>query len=133
MAVAAPGQPPRQYGVDDAILSRRPSRYDLDARWSLEVSRGASAGPVAVVGPELCPERRQSNGSAVKLEGEPVFVSPRRKVPYPSGLKRPQGHAAALRHSTRAPSRSLDVETHAVRAGKAGDVVQEAPSVLVLR
>ena len=63
-------------GVDNAILSRRPRCHDQDAWWSVEVPRGASAAKIAVVGAELCPERRRSNGSAVKLQEEPVFVSP---------------------------------------------------------
>jgi hypothetical protein len=65
-----------QDGVVDAILSPQPRSHHQYAWRSLEVRRGASAGKVTVVGPEFCPERRRSNGTAVKLQEEPVFVSP---------------------------------------------------------
>ena len=94
-----------QYGVDNAILSRRPRCHDQDAGWSVEVPRGASAGKVAVIGRELRAEWRRTHGTAVELQEESVDTLPQTQYPYPSGLKRPWAQAAALRHSTNAPSR----------------------------
>jgi hypothetical protein len=69
-----------EYGVDNAILSRRSRCHDQDARWSVEVPCGASAGKVAVIGRELRAEWRGTHGSAVKLQEEAVFVSPQTKL-----------------------------------------------------
>ena len=72
-----------KYGVDNAILSRRPCCHDQDAWWSVEVPRGASAGKVAVIGRELRAEWRRPHGTAVELQEEAVFTSPQTQYPIP--------------------------------------------------
>ena len=72
-----------QYGVDNAILSRRPRCHDQDAWWSVEVPRGASAGKVAVIGRELRAEWRRPHGTAVELQEESVVTLPQTQYPIP--------------------------------------------------
>ena len=72
-----------QYGVGDAILSRRPRCHDQDAWWSVEVPRGASAGKVAVIGRELRAEWRRTHGTAVELQEESVVTLPQTQHPIP--------------------------------------------------
>jgi hypothetical protein len=94
-----------QNGVDNAILSRRPRSHNQDARWSVEVPRGASAGKVTMVRHELCPERRRSNRTAIKLQEEAVFVSAQTEYPVPVWPQAPMsagGRVAPLHQRTAA-------------------------------
>ena len=72
-----------QYGVVNAILSRRPRCQDQDAWWSVEVLPGASAGKVAVIARELRAEWRRPHGAAVELEEESVVTLTQTQYPIP--------------------------------------------------
>ena len=121
-----------QDGVDDAILSPRPGSHHQYAWRSLEVPRGASAGKVAVVGAKLCPERRRSNGTAVKLQEEPVFVSPQTEYSVPVWPQAPisaGGCVAPLHEGPISPSacRPCDCGKHYIGAKCVGEIGEQCP------
>ena len=83
MAVFAVANLRGQYGVDNAILSRRPRCHNQDTRLSVEVPCGASARKVAVIGRELRAEWCRPHGTAVKLQEESVVTLPQTQYPIP--------------------------------------------------